>query len=266
MYKQFSVFSDGIVVDWSGVSELDGGRAEYCHDKYEIICFLGGSGRCIVEGKEYTLSSGSILLLKPLVYHCVILPEGEAVEFVSVKFDDSAISSSSSKILLGIFEKQDDSFEFYAPKLVGEPLYSVFERLEYSSGMSDEQKGEYLRALISEAIVFLSGINVEGAGLCNDELGARVVRYLNINIEKNISLDKLAKRFFVSKYYLCRTFKKYSGTSIHSYMNHKRIMYAKQLIESGESASQAAYRVGFRDYSAFYRAYVKIVGKSPTSN
>ena len=43
-------------------------------------------------------------------------------------------------------------------------------------------------------------------------------------------------------------------------------MYAKQLIESGETASGAAYRVGFGDYSAFYRAYVKVLGVAPTSS
>ena len=40
---------------------------------------------------------------------------------------------------------------------------------------------------------------------------------------------------------------------------------AKQLIEQGETASGAAYKVGFGDYSAFYRAYVKVVGKAPTA-
>jgi AraC-like DNA-binding protein len=77
---------------------------------------------------------------------------------------------------------------------------------------------------------------------------------------------QLAKRFFVSKYYLCRAFKKHNGISVHGYVNQKRVMYAKQLIESGETASSAAYRVGFGDYSAFYRAYVKIVGRSPSSH
>jgi AraC-like DNA-binding protein len=43
-------------------------------------------------------------------------------------------------------------------------------------------------------------------------------------------------------------------------------MYAKQLIESGETASGAAYKVGFGDYSAFYRAYVRIIGKAPTQD
>ena len=102
-------------------------------------------------------------------------------------------------------------------------------------------------------------INNEG------ELGARVIRYLNENITRDVSLDSLAKRFFVSKYYLCRAFKKHNGISVHGYINQKRVMYAKQLIESGETASGAAYKVGFGDYSAFYRAYVKLVGKAPTA-
>ena len=40
---------------------------------------------------------------------------------------------------------------------------------------------------------------------------------------------------------------------------------AVELIEAGETASSAAYRVGFGDYSSFYRAYVKIIGEPPTT-
>jgi AraC-like DNA-binding protein len=90
------------------------------------------------------------------------------------------------------------------------------------------------------------------------------VKYINDFIDKDNNLDFLSKKFFVSKYYLCHTFKKYTGVSIHSYINHKRVIYAKQLIDEGETASGAAYRVGFGDYSAFYRAYVKILGVPPT--
>ena len=49
-------------------------------------------------------------------------------------------------------------------------------------------------------------------------------------------------------------------------MNHKRIMIARQYIKSGMSAKDASKMVGYTDYSAFYRAYVKVVGKSPTSH
>ena len=80
-----------------------------------------------------------------------------------------------------------------------------------------------------------------------------------------MTLDNLARYFFVSKFYLCRVFKKHNGISIHSYINQKRIIIAKQYIDSGMSAAAAADMVGYADYSAFYRAYVKIVGRSPTA-
>ena len=119
--------------------------------------------------------------------------------------------------------------------------------------------------LIAEIIILLSASAGERMLHSEEELGARVIRYLNSHIEHSINLDKLAKRFFVSKYHLCRAFKKHNGISVHGYLVQKRIIYAKQLIESSETASGAAYKVGFGDYSAFYRAYVKIVGKAPTA-
>ena len=40
-------------------------------------------------------------------------------------------------------------------------------------------------------------------------------------------------------------------------------MLAKGMIENGETAANAAFRVGFGDYSSFYRAYKKALGHSP---
>ena len=94
----------------------------------------------------------------------------------------------------------------------------------------------------------------------------RVMRYINSDIQGDLRLDTISGQFFVNKCYLCRAFKQYSGISIHTYINRKRVLYAKQLIESGEAASRAAERVGFGDYSSFYRAYMKYLGVPPTSH
>jgi AraC-like DNA-binding protein len=131
--------------------------------------------------------------------------------------------------------------------------------------LPENEKSVYVKTLLSELIVFLSVSSGEQIQINEGELGARVIRYLNENLTRDMNLDTIARRFFVSKYYLCRAFKKHNGVSVHGYINHKRIMYAKQLIEQGDTASGAAYKVGFGDYSAFYRAYVKIIGKSPTA-
>ena len=251
----------------AGISVIkcsDGVRNEYCHNNYKLIYIRSGNGKYIVEGKEYSITEKSVLALRPLAYHC-ITELNEDIELISISFDKTVLNSEICCRLNNILPDEQHS-RFYSAESVPYAVISAFDRLEHARSLPADSAVEFLKAIATEIILFLSVQSNESLENSNQELGARVLRHINANIDKNLSLDKLSKRFFVSKYYLCRAFKKYSGTSVHSYINHKRIMYAKQLIESGLTASKAAYEVGFGDYSAFYRAYVKILGRSPTAD
>lgn len=265
MNTNSAIFSD-IVEIISATYSVDSDRlsGEGCHDKYEIVYFTHGSGKYNVEGREYSFNVGDAMLIAPMTFHRIFADSDSHVNLYSVKFSLDSLSESMASILLSMLG-DDNKEKLFARSGAVDHIFSVIERSELADGMADTERCEYLKALLCEMIVFLSSADGVATQLAEDELGARVVRYLNRNIDRNVSLDKLARRFFVSKYYLCRAFKKYSGTSVHSYINHKRITYAKQLIDSGETASGAAYKVGFGDYSAFYRAYVRIIGKSPTN-
>ena len=179
-------------------------------------------------------------------------------------FSRTNLTESVLSMLDKIVDKEKENGKLFSRNFASDLLLDVFRRFDEANCLPEVERKAFLSMLASEAIIILSAGEGQIISHTEHELGARVARYLNSKIEKNVSLDKLATRFFVSKYHLCRAFKKYTGTSVHSYINHKRIMYAKQLIESGESASLAAERVGFGDYSAFYRAYVRIVGSAPT--
>ena len=189
---------------------------------------------------------------------------GSNFEIVSLKFNKDILSAKISEKLDNLCNEEWG--RYYSPSSISADVTSVFDRFDRVHSLDCESAEEFSRALLSEIIILLSISDSEAMTIVDNELGARVAEYLNRNIERNLSLDKLARHFFISKYHLCRAFKSYSGISVHSYINHKRIMYAKQLIDSGVTASGAAEKVGFGDYSAFYRAYVKILGKSPTSN
>ncbi len=240
-------------------------NGNHCHDKYEITYILSASGRYIVEGCEHKVSCGVLMLISPMSYHKVALDLGTPVEMYTLHFDKSVLSDSVCALLDRITDSTKSRGVAYPPGLVSEEIANSFERFSTAARLDSDEADAYMQAILSEIIILLSAAEGEHMNHVSEELGARVARYLNSNIEKNISLDRLARRFFVSKYHLCRAFKIYSGTSVHSYVNQKRILHAKHLIESGLTASGAAERVGFGDYSAFYRAYVKIVGKSPTS-
>ena len=206
------------------------------------------------------------MLFRPLAYHYVSLDSESPYERFVIHFPKNVIPSPALGMLEKITGENDVSGNYYPPSAITESLNSAFDRFEIAAGLPEEEKQAYIKVLLAEIIILLSASGGERMLNTEEELGARVIRYLNAHIEHNINLDKLAKHFFVSKYYLCRAFKKHNGISVHGYLVQKRIAYAKQLIESGETASGAAYKVGFGDYSAFYRAYVKIVGKSPTSD
>ncbi len=239
-------------------------ETSHCHDTYEFLFIVDGKGQYILEGAQIPVAPGTLVLARPLEYHCIKIDGDTPYECYTIHFCKDAVFPE----LAGVFEEvvfRDSGTNMYTALSFAEPVVTLFERFAVASAMPDEKKGEYMRLLFSELIMLLSVSSGEVRAIDDGELGARVIKYLNENFDRNISLDKIAKRFFVSKYYLCRAFKSHNGISVHGYINRKRVMLAKQLIESGETASGAAYRVGFGDYSAFYRAYIKVVGEAPTT-
>ncbi len=267
MENGFTIHSDGMSVKYFiGESLADPVLGDHCHDKYEITYLISSSVRYIVEGSEHNVSHGSLALINPMAYHKVLSDSEESLEGYTVYFNKSVLPENIAVILDSLSSDADIHGLFYSHRVLSDALVSVFDRFSETKRLGKPDRQLYLQALISELIILLRAAEGERIANENSDLGARVARYLNTNFRKDICLDKLARRFFVSKYHLCRAFKMHSGISVHAYINHKRITYAKMLIDSGLTASGAAERVGFGDYSAFYRAYVKIVGKSPTAD
>ena len=120
-----------------------------------------------------------------------------------------------------------------------------------------------LQADLTRILLRLSLAEPEEAETGEDTLIPHVLEYLNLHLEQELSLDGLAQRFFVSKYYLCHAFHKHTGVSVFAYLNAKRIALAQKLLEDGEPAGTVADRVGFRNYSSFYRTFVKLTGHAP---
>lgn len=236
----------------------------HCHDTYEVLYVLEGTGRFMVEGTSFDIKPGTLLLIKPFEYHSMQMDDAAYERYV-IHFSEDHLNSDAQSLFRSILGGVEGSGRLYSALTLSAKVLPVFERFDTAETLPENEKLIYVKTLLSELMVFLSISSGEKIEINEGELGARVIRYLNENITKDLSLDRIARRFFVSKYYLCRAFKKHNGVSVHVYINHKRVMYAKQLIEQGETASGAAYKVGFGDYSAFYRAYVKVVGKSPTA-
>ena len=122
----------------------------------------------------------------------------------------------------------------------------------------------YLCPLMTELReVFLARRREENGAVPRQNAGQALVAYINGNLAGDLSLDALSDRFYLSKSQLGRLFKQATGSSIWEYVLIKRLLNARQRIRDGEPAGEVCQSSGFRDYSAFFRAYKKRFGLSP---
>ena len=90
-----------------------------------------------------------------------------------------------------------------------------------------------------------------------------VREYLDLNYAQKISLDDLAERYFINKYYLTRIFKEQFGVTINNYLLNVRITHAKRELRfSGKSAEEIGAEVGFHELYYFSRVFKKVEGCS----
>jgi len=92
----------------------------------------------------------------------------------------------------------------------------------------------------------------------------QVIKYMEKEYSKNLTLDGLAQTFYYSPCYLSHIFKKELGTTVTDYLNQIRVEAAKKiLLETDKSVARVAAEVGFNSESYFSRVFKKLVGLPP---
>ena len=94
----------------------------------------------------------------------------------------------------------------------------------------------------------------------------KIKDYIDKNITTSFSLNKLSETFGISKSYLSHSFKKSFNISVFQYIKNQKLSLAVKYCKSGINFSEAADKAGFEDYRAFYLAYRKQFGVSPSKN
>ena len=105
---------------------------------------------------------------------------------------------------------------------------------------------------------------VEPKRRTNDaSLYTNLMDYIEEHLDEELSLEKLADEFYVSKYHIAHVFKDNIGLSIHQYITKKRLSLCQEAIRARMNITDVYHTYGFGDYSSFYRAFKKEYGISP---
>ena len=78
-----------------------------------------------------------------------------------------------------------------------------------------------------------------------------------------MSLDDLASQIYLSTSQFKQKFRSVMGISPRNYINREKINYAKKLLSSGYSVTEAAMKLSFNDSSYFSTVFKKYTLKTP---
>ena len=244
------------------------------HEFDKLILLLNGKVTYVVEGVTYFLQPWDILLVQHNMIHRPIIDPTEPYERIVVWLGRDWLASRSDP-----GEALDTCF--HTARERGFHLLRVDgnRRLQYMQTIQRLEEAlvsrEFGAARLADTLCqqVLIGVNrdilrdrtaqEQRDSYRVDPKMEEVLRYIGEHLEEDLSVDALANRFYLSRYYLMHRFKAVTGYTLHQYINQKRLLRAGELIRAGVPVMKAAEQAGFAEYSTFLRAFQNTFHMSP---
>lgn len=243
------------------------------HTALEILLSVENWYDAIIREETYHLVPGDILLIPSGELHALKAPE-QGVRFVFL-LDISSIAklhgfASIESVMNGPLVINKNTY----PHIYDDVYHILLQmRNEY---FGNNQFAELaIFSLLLNLFIKLGNNHLSNANLFS---GARpykqkeyinkfnnVMEYIDAHYMDEFTLDDVASATGFSKYHFSRLFKQYTGYSFCSYICHRRIKIAEELLEQHDlSITEIAMQSGFPSISTFNRVFRQQKNCSPS--
>ena len=244
------------------------------HEFDKVILLLGGKVTYVVEGVTYFLQPWDLLLVQHNMIHRPVIDPAAPYERVVIWLGREWLQKRSDP-----GEALDTCFETARQRGFHLLRFGAERRLQYMQTIQRLEEAlvsrEFGAARLADTLCqqVLIGVNrdilrdrtaqEQRDSYRVDPKMEEVLRYIGEHLEEDLSVDALANRFYLSRYYLMHRFKAVTGYTLHQYINQKRLLRAGELIRAGVPVMKAAEQAGFAEYSTFLRAFQNTFHMSP---
>jgi len=246
----------------------------HSHDYFELYFFEEGAVTMEIGGKAHPLQHGDVIVIPPQVDHRAILTDPEKPYRRFVFWQSRAflegLEARAPEFGYLLRRAEDRGryvhhFDLPTFNAIRTRLFSLLDELHADRF----GKGAMIDVGISELLLFLGRTVHEREQRRNqkEQLSRyeAVTGYIDAHLEEQLSLDTLARELYLSKYYIVHLFRENTGLSVHQYILKKRLAACRDAMQSGVPVGETYRQWGFGDYSAFYRAFRKEYGMSPSA-
>lgn len=243
------------------------------HGFNKIVIFISGNVTYVIEGKYYKLSPWDILFVSSNEIHKPIIDPNEYYERIIIWVNSNYLKNHSTddSDLLTCFhtaaKEKHNLFRLSSDNIniIRDTLFSLEKAIrERDFGGKLLQNSYFVQLIVYlNRLMIRTKTKKDEKDIHYDERIVNILTYINENLDGNLSIDSIASRFYINRYYLMHNFKNQTGYTIHNYISQKRLAKAAALVKKGLQATNVSEQCGFQDYSSFVRAFKKNFGLSP---
>ncbi len=248
------------------ILEAEGPRKAYDH---RIFYVLAGSGKIIIENKDFELAQGSLICLPPAVkYHF----RGK-MKMLIINYDVTRISDCNKKTINPPPEDQfDEKLLFDSTLAEGFDKPNVFHNFRHFANDLMDITNAFNRRNVSSDALSSARLKAVLASLSyNNEnpetvLTAKIKGHISMYATEIKSTEEIAKHFGYHPVYLESVFKKNTGQTIHTVIIDERIKIAcRWLLNTNATLDVIAENTGFSSRTHFSSTFKAKTGITPAT-
>lgn len=253
----------------------------HMHYEMEIMLVLRGHISCTIHHLEYDLKMGDLLLIEPEDLHR-LHDSSHDLLMLTIYVDLEQFTYKYPNVDYMIFICEDyskDSDEKYEDmqaktavlKSQMAKIMLAFEENKNATNLLMDYVDEFVSILVSQFQAFFIEdmkykTNLDKSAGINFERLYRIIKYIYMNYEKNITLKDIANLEHLSHYYLSHLIKNSSGLSFHNLLNYVRVEQSElKLIDTDLTLTQISEFCGFSSPAYYNKCFKVWHGVTPST-
>lgn len=250
----------------------------HAHDFIELAILLKGESRFLIDGREYRVCEGDLLLLNPGTYHKSMVSRGAAqtatecyLAFTGVEFKGC---ERGHMPLFG-----DRQIHTHMPDGLKQEIFRLCAAIDKESESLRPGRYFMLKSYLIQVLCLIAREQKEEASLLKGPAPSgyifksvnkkyvvgQIMKYLEEHYREKISLDQIAANMYLSSFYISKIFKSETGDTPINYLISLRMEKARELLDKDPQLSiqTVAAAVGYEDAYHFSKLFKKYYGLSP---
>ena len=232
----------------------------HAHSHTELFYIVGGDGQFQINGQLFPVQAHQLVVVNPNILHTEVSYEDHPLEYIVLGIEGLELTiPDTDEARYCIYSFPEDN-----------PVLTCMQKILQEM---QDRKPEYQTLclaymdIIMVALMRSASVSVTQAHarFPTNRQCAAVRHYIEQHYKENITLDLLAEKASINKYYMAHAFKREYGVSPINYLIACRIQEGKRLLaETDLSLSQIATVLGFSSSSYFSQSFRNAEGTSPT--